>query len=186
MNQQLENILNDLNYKNIIIESIDSGAQPLSDFKNWNFCTLYDYKAKPIKCITFESDCFWNEQIVDTFVPIRKKCIQKHGYDIIPLDYDMCAGFDLWNGKVNNEPLNQFWINKIHHVCRKSGIEVKYLMRGYGDNDGIIFWINKDIYKLSRKEQYSLKYLSKYFDKKYKIGIEAFTYYEVVKHKTYK
>lgn len=96
MNKQLETILKDLEYDKVFVKTIDGyDNKYLNEFENWSFTKVYSFEKKDyVDIITFNSNYAWNEQIWDSIYDIRKKCIQKYGYDIIPIDFDMYAKFD--------------------------------------------------------------------------------------------
>lgn len=187
MNKQLETILNDLQYDKVFVETIDGyDNKYLNEFNNWSFTKVYSFEKNDfINIITFESNFAWNEQIWKSLYEIRKKCIQKYGYDIIPLDYDMCTIFDFWNNNIHTENIKQSYINKIRHKYNKKNIFCKYIL---SNNIGIMPLINHEIYfkkiinnnthKFKKYQRYTEKYLSKYFNK-HNIEFECWTYYNI-------
>lgn len=183
MNEQLQKILDDLEYSKVFIKTIDGfDNKYLNEFNNWQFSEVYSFeKHKIITVITFESYCAFNEQIVDSLMDIRQKCIKKYGYDIIPLDIDMCGAYFGYNTKLYNQ-FSKKHIDKLIHKFKKCNIKPKYLLMSNPtdiDNEGLVILIKNEIYHgLTKKQRYCLRYLHKYFYNKYKIDIEAWTYYE--------
>lgn len=189
MNKQLETILKDLEYDKVFVKTIDGyDNKYLNEFENWSFTKAYSFEKKDyVDIITFDSCYAWNEQIWDSIYEIRKKCIQKYRYDIIPIDFDMYAKFDFFDCQpVCN--LEQKYIDKIRHNFNKLSIKCKYLI---GNNErGIMALINHEIYltrkpiknitnKLKRNQRYNRRYLKKYFDKKFQ-DFDWWTYYEIL------
>ena len=189
MNQELENILKDLEYDKVFVKTIDGyDNKYLNEFEDWSFTKAYSFEKKNyVDIITFNSCYAWNEQIWDSIYDIRKKCIQKHGYDIIPLDFDMYSTFD-FDYCVPVYNIEQKYIDKIRHIFNKTSIKCKYLI---GNNEyGVMALINHEIYlkhkpikditfKLKRYQRYCRQYLQKYFDKK-NLSFDWWTYYKIV------
>ena len=107
--------------------------------------------------------------------------MEKYGYDIIPIDFDMGVIFGLTIGNSPNgihSNISQHQINIIKHIYKKAGIKLKYAVCV---NDGqIMTLIKNEIYHgLTRKQKRYEGYLHKKFLKKGWGHIEAFTYYEI-------
>lgn len=178
---KLQDILNDLEYDKVLVKSIDSGEKYLNEFTEWRFSTVCTPNLTKIKVITFYSRWHWNEQIYESLLDIRKRCMEKYGYDIIPIDFDMGVIFGFTIGNSPNgihSNISQHQINTIKHIYKKAGIKLKYAMCV---NDGqIMTLIKNEIYHgLTRKQKRYEGYLYKKFLKKKWGHIEAFTYYEI-------
>lgn len=187
MNKQLEKILNDLQYDKVFVKTIDGyDNKYLNEFKDWSFTKVYSFEKNTyIDIITFNSIFAWNEQIWESIYEIRKKCISKYGYDIIPLDFDMYERFNFYDYSPNNN-IRKKYIDKIRHNFNKVSIKCKYLI---GNNEGIMPLINNEIYirikpiknitiKFTKYQRNNEYYLSKYFNKK-NIEFECWTYYKI-------
>jgi len=178
---KLQDILNDLEYDKVLVKSIDSGEKYLNEFTEWRFSTVCLPNLTKIKVITFYSRWHWNEQIYESLQDIRKRCMEKYGYDIIPIDFDM--GFIFGLTTINSPDgihsnISQHQMNVIKHIYKKAGIELKYAMCvNYGR---IMTLIKNEIYHgLTRKQKRYEGYLNKKFLNKGWGHIEAFTYYEI-------
>ena len=187
MNEKLKQILKHLEYDKIFIKTDDGyDNKYLNEFNNWTFTKAYSYKKNDYDdIIIFESNCAWNEQIWESLMPIRKKCLDVYGYDIIPLDFDMCSRFNFWDHNIDNY-ISKKYINKIRHIFNKSNIKCEYLI---GNKEGIMPLIKNEIYqrqkiingityKFKRKQRYQERYLTKYFHK-LNMEFESWTYYSV-------
>lgn len=185
MNEQLKQILEDLEYNKVFIKTIDGyDNKYLNEFNNWQFSKVYSFEHhKVITIITFESGYAWNEQIVESLMDIRKRCIAKYGYDIISLDADMCGAYFGYGNKLYNK-FSENYINKLIHKFKIANIKPKYLLT-YNLKDklnvALIPLIKQDIYHgINKKQAYSLYYLYKYFMKKYKVSFKCWTYYDII------
>ena len=190
MNKQLETILEDLEYNKVFVKTVDGyDNKYLNEFEYWTFTKVYSFEKKDyIDIITFKSNFAWNEQIWKSIYEIRKKCIQKYGYDIVPLDFDMYAKFNFYDYlPVCN--IKQKYIDKIRHNFNKVSINCKYLI---GNQEGIMPLISnetcirikpiKDItVKFKRHQKNNIYYLEKYFDKNHLL-FECWTYYKITKN----
>lgn len=188
MNKQLEAILQDLEYDKVFVKTIDGyDNKYLSEFTDWSFTKAYSFEKKDyVDIITFNSRFAWNEQVWDSIYKIRKNCIQKYGYDIVPLDFDMYGIFDFYDyPPVCN--IEQKYIDKIRHIFNKLSIKCKYLIGNH--ERGIMVLINHETYltrkpiknvtnKLKRNQRCNRRYLKKYFNKKLK-DFDWWTYYEM-------
>ena len=182
MNEQLKQILEDLEYNKVFIKTIDGyDNKYLNEFNNWQFSKVYSFEQhKVITVITFESGYAWNEQIIESLMDIRKRCIEKYGYDIIPLDADLCGGYFGYENKLYNN-FTEHYINKIVHKFKNANIKPKYLLMSYPENElneSLIILIEQNI-KLNKKQKYCLYYLYKYFIKRYNVLFKCSTYYSL-------
>lgn len=188
MNEQLKTILEDLEYDKVFIKTIDGyDNKYLNEFEHWLFTKVYSFEKKDyVDIITFYSHFAWNEQIWDSIYEIRKRCLEKYGYDIIPLDFDMCATFNFYDYPPNKN-IRQKYIDKIRHNFNKVSIDCKYLI---GNHEGIMPLINNEIYirkkpikditvKFKRHQRRNEYYLQKYFNKNH-LSFECWTYYKIV------
>lgn len=188
MNKDLENILVDLEYDKVFVKTPDGyDNKYLNEFKNWRFTKAYSFENhKIIDVITFESLYAWNEQIYESLQDIRKRCIEKYGYDIIPLDADMCGIFDFYDGNIYDN-IDQKYVDIIRHKYKNTRVSAKYLIH---NKRGFMCLINNEIYctrkpikeitkKYSKKQIYSTIYIDKYLWKKYKISFKCWTYYNI-------
>jgi len=188
MNRQLEIILEDLEYDKVFVKTIDGyDSKYLNEFNSWAFTKAYSFEKKNyVDIITFKSNFAWNEEIWRSIYEIRKRCIEKYGYDIIPLDFDMYAKFNFYDYPPAYN-IKQKYIDKIRHNFNKVSIDCKYLI---GNKEGIMPLINNEIYirrkpikditvKFKRRQRCNEYYLQKYFQKNH-LSFECWTYYKIV------
>ncbi len=81
MDPMLQDILNDLEYDKVLVTSLESGEKYLNEFDEWQFSEVCLPNLTKKTVITFYSHFHWNEQIHESLQDIRKRCIDKYGYD---------------------------------------------------------------------------------------------------------
>ena len=137
----IEEILKELDLDNVFV-NIQDYDHPVSlgdkkEIGNWYIDYVFTNTGKKRLCLIGRSKWLWNEEIEPQIIELRKKCLEKFDLDIILLDYDICAYYNLHDNK-HTLNINQKTINYFQHISKKGNLGLKYLLTGYGENCGIL------------------------------------------------